>query len=187
MEEFFDFVFAVRWWHWLAGMAALAGLYYLVAGVVLPHFKRLEAERLAEGERKKEEAEEEDKRQERQQREAVRRKYLKQIPSGPVEPVDLPRALVRARNRSYQLPTDAETVFGTQRGVAVPIMSRGVSRQHAKIRPEARGYVLYDLRSEAGTLVGGERVEAKVLADGDVIRIGPAEVLFKLGKAPPSD
>ena len=46
--------------------------------------------------------------------------------------------------------------LATQRGVTVPIMSRGVSRVHAKIRPEPQGYVLYDLKSGTGTFAGFE-------------------------------
>lgn len=184
MEEFLDAIFAIRWWQWLAGTVAAAGLYYVVAALTLPFFKRVQVEHEEEEERKRQEEEEERKRQERQAREAERREYLKRIPSGPVEPLDLAKATVRVRHRSLRLPTDAEVTFGTQRGVTVAVMARGVSRQHAKIRPEPRGYVLYDLLSQTGTFVAGSRVESKVLADGDVIRIGPVEILFQLGEAP---
>ena len=115
---------------------------------------------------------------------AERREYLKKIPSGPVEPVDLPKAALHVRKRIVAVPSDAETTFGTRRGVGVQLMVRGVSREHAKIRPEPAGYVLYDLMSPSGTFVGEERVERKVLADGEVFRVGPVEILFRLGDAP---
>jgi hypothetical protein len=184
MERFFDFIFGIRWWQWLLGMGSLAGLYYLVAGVVLPYFRRLQMLRIAEAEQEQQDKEAEEKQQARQEWEAARREHLKKLPSGPVGPVELPAAMVRVRHRAIAVPSDAETTFGTKRGVSVQVMARGVSREHAKIRPEPRGYVLYDLMSQAGTFLGDERIESKVLADGDTFRLGPVEVLFKLGEAP---
>ena len=186
-EPFFDFVFGIRWWHWLVGTAGVAGLYYLVAGVILPYLKGVQQGIGEEHERKHQEEEEQEKRKVRAEREDERRTYLKTIPSGPVGPVDLPRATLRIRNKSWRLPQDAEVTFGTRRGVTVPVMQRGVSREHAKIRPEPRGYVLYDLMSEAGTFVGSQRIASKVLADGDRIRIGGVEVIFHRGQAPRDD
>jgi hypothetical protein len=187
MDQVLDFVFGIRWWQWMLGMGCIAGLYYFVAGILFPYAKGAQAELVQETEKEKQADEERGKLDARQQREAARRDYLRKIPSGPVGQLSLPEAMVRARNRYYPLPRDAELTFGTQRGVSVPIMSRSVSRTHAKIRPEARGYVLYDLMSEAGTFVGTERIESKVLADGDRIRIGPVEILFKLGAVPKDD
>jgi len=184
MEQFLNFIFSIRWWQWLLGMSCVAAIYYFVAGILVPFLKGVQEEHTEELERQREEEEEREKLEARRQREAERREHLKKIPSGPVEPVKLPRAVVRARNRTYPVPQDAELSFGTKRGVSVPIMSRGVSRQHAKIRPEPRGYVLYDLMSDTGTFVGDQRIESKVLADGDRVRIGPVEILFKLGRAP---
>lgn len=182
-ERFLDLIFGIQWWHWLLGVSGIAGLYYLVAGVLRPYLKGVQHHIAEEQERKRQEKEEEEKRQTRAVREDQRHAYLKTIPKGPVEPVDLPRATLRIASKSFQLPRDAEVTFGTRRGVTVPIMHRGVSRDHAKIRPEARGYVLYDLMSGTGTFVGSQRVESKVLADGDHIRIGPVEMRFH--RAPP--
>jgi len=184
MEQFFDFIFGIAWWQWLLGVTVLAGLYYVVAAFVVPRFKEVqEAQSAASQQRKQEEAERQ-KLATREEREAVRREYLRKIPSGPVTPVNLPPAMLRARGRHVALPRDAEFLIGTRRGISLPIMSQGISREHAKIRPEARGYVLYDLLSDTGTFVGGERVESHVLADGDRIRMGHAELLFKRGTPP---
>jgi len=184
MERLLDLIFGIHWWQWLAGTACMAGLYYLVAGVVLPRIRKLQRARAEEAARLEQEEAERQREQEKQQREAVRRDYLKKIPSGPVQAVDLPKAFLRLHNRYVPLPQGSEATLGTRRGVSVQVMSRGVSREHAKIRPEPRGYVLYDLLSTTGTWVGGERVESKVLADGDSIRLGAAEMVFKLGEAP---
>jgi len=187
MEQFFDLIFGILWWQWLLGMAGLAGLYYVLAAYVLPYFRGMQDVRAEASVKEKQQEAEREKQATREEREAVRREYLRKIPSGPVQPVNLPEAMVRLRGRYYALPRNTEFSFGTRRGVSVAIMSRGVSRDHAKIRPEPRGYVLYDLLSEAGTFVGGQRIESHVLADGDRIRLGPVDLLFKLGTAPQED
>jgi pSer/pThr/pTyr-binding forkhead associated (FHA) protein len=186
VDRFLDFLFGIRWWQWLLGMGSLAGLYYVLAAFVLPFFKGVQEEHVEETERKKQEEEERRREAARQEREAQRREYLKAIPSGPVEAPGLPAATLRVRGRVVRVPQDAELTFGTQRGVGVQIMSRGISRRHAKIRPEPRGYVLYDLMSETGTQVNGQRVRSHTLLDGDRVQIGPVEVRFQLGP-PPKD
>ncbi|MFP4056900.1 MAG: FHA domain-containing protein [Candidatus Brocadiia bacterium] len=180
MEQLLDFIFGIRWWQWLVGMSCVAGLYYLFAAVVLPFLRGVQVEHLEEVERQKEEEEEQRRQEERERREAERREYLKRIPSGPLEQVDLPRAAVRVRNQLFPVAPDAETSFGTRRDCSVRIMARGVSRLHAKIRPERRGYVLYDLMSEAGTFAGGRKIQSKVLADGDRFKLGPVQAIFAL-------
>jgi pSer/pThr/pTyr-binding forkhead associated (FHA) protein len=179
MERFLDFIFGIAWWHWLLGMSILAGLYYLLAGHILPFLKGVHDEREEEQARQREEQEKQERQEAAQSREAERRKYLKTVPSGPVAEVDLPDARVRVRNRFHRVPSDAELVFGTARGCTVRIMVRGVSRQHAKIRPEPRGYVLYDLLSETGTLFQGKVIRNKLLEHGDRFHLGPVEVLFE--------
>jgi len=58
-----------------------------------------------------------------------------------------------------------------------------VSRQHARILRRGREYVLQDLGSTNGTLLGGHRIAANVLyplGDGADIRVGPTHLLFHL-------
>lgn len=181
MEQFLDFILGIPWWQWLLGTAAAAGLYYLAIGVLAQRVRDVHEEREEEDERERQGEEDDEKLRDGQRHDAARREYLKQIPSGPVAPASLPPARVTVRGRSHRIPLDDELTFGASRSVTVPIVHRGVSREHAKIRPEARGYVLYDLMSLHGTFVGATRVHSKVLADGDVIRIGPEEIKFQLG------
>jgi hypothetical protein len=159
-------------------------LYYLVAGIVLPRVRRLRRKHAAELALHDQEEAQKQQEKAQQEREAARRECLKRLPSGPVEPVSLPQAFLRIKNRIVPLPQNAEVTFGTKRGVSVQIMTRGVSREHAKIRPEPRGYVLYDLMSNTGTFVGGKPIESKALEDGDAIRVGTVEISFTLGEAP---
>jgi len=50
----------------------------------------------------------------------------------------------------------------------------GVSRQHARIDPIGSAYQLSDCKSANGTFVGGDRIETRRLADGDIIQLGPS-------------
>jgi len=179
MEQFLDILFSVTWWQWLLGMITLAGIYYLVAGQFLPFLKGVQEEHVEVAERQREEEEQEERQQAAQQRERERRRYLRTLPSGPVGRVDLPQARVRERNRFHPLAANKETLFGTGKDATIKIMVRGISRHHAKIRPESQGYVLYDLMSSAGTLVDGERIQSRVLSHGDRFHLGPIEFLFQ--------
>ena len=54
-----------------------------------------------------------------------------------------------------------------------------VSRRHARIRVEGERAILEDLGSRNGTLRAGQRIEGPVdLVGGDVIEIGPEEIVF---------
>ena len=58
-----------------------------------------------------------------------------------------------------------------------------VSRVHAVIRHEAKGYVLYDEDSRNGTRVRGQRVaDRHLMEDGDEIQIGSVNILFQKGR-----
>ncbi len=53
------------------------------------------------------------------------------------------------------------------------------SRQHARIIPSGRTFIVEDLRSANGTFVNGQQIQRRVLANGDLIRIGGCELVFK--------
>ena len=54
-----------------------------------------------------------------------------------------------------------------------------VSRRHAEIFFDGRNYIIRDLGSKNGTYVNGERVNERVLREGDEIRIGRYKFIFK--------
>jgi hypothetical protein len=71
--------------------------------------------------------------------------------------------------------------LGRAEGNQVRLTRGGVSRRHALIAlVGARGYSIKDLRSQNGTFVNGERIEERMLADGDLITIGEARLTFRL-------
>ena len=72
-----------------------------------------------------------------------------------------------------------ETVIGRSVKADIRVVEATVSRRHARLTHGTEGFVIADLGSENGTLVNGERIEERVLADGDLIRIGPAEFEFR--------
>jgi hypothetical protein len=57
-----------------------------------------------------------------------------------------------------------------------------ISRHHALLKVEAGRYLIYDLRSTSGVFVNDEKLtdgEGRVLADGNHIRIGNYELIFR--------
>lgn len=58
----------------------------------------------------------------------------------------------------------------------IVLNDEGVSRRHAMLLPDGDSYLLMDTESSNGTFVGGQRVEHRVLKDGDLIQLGPKAV-----------
>ena len=79
------------------------------------------------------------------------------------------------------------TSLGSAPGNDVVLGEAGVSRRHAGIRrlpPDpgcaGGGYELADLGSTNGVSINGEKKPKKVLAVGDIIRIGSTEMIFRV-------
>jgi hypothetical protein len=73
------------------------------------------------------------------------------------------------------------THIGADANNAVRIGGPGVDPRHAEIEPSTAGYVLRDHGSRHGTRVNAERVKERVLENEDVIQIGAARFVFRLG------
>ena len=56
-----------------------------------------------------------------------------------------------------------------------------ISREHARIQPDADGFVITDSGSTNGTLVNGVAITAHRLVDGDRIGIGATTIEFRAG------
>jgi hypothetical protein len=76
--------------------------------------------------------------------------------------------------------------IGRDRGVKIFVNDQAVSGLHATVKCEKptdsqRGeFLIYDLASGNGTFVNGDRISAAtVLKDGDTIRVGQTEFIFK--------
>ncbi|MFB9542742.1 FHA domain-containing protein [Micromonospora sagamiensis] len=75
---------------------------------------------------------------------------------------------------------DTRFTFGRLSDNDVVIASKGVSRFHAEVVREERGYVLYDRGSRNGTLVNGRPVTSHVLQHGDLITITDETFCFEV-------
>ncbi len=72
------------------------------------------------------------------------------------------------------------TSIGRLPECTITIDDGNVSREHARIKPGASGYVVQDLGSTNGTLVNGQRISGtRMLADGDIVSFGSTHVRFE--------
>jgi hypothetical protein len=107
-------------------------------------------------------------------------------PAAPVE-IAAPtmKAEIRARVRKgrpgrFDVKPDG-SVLGRDDAAGVPILLDGVSREHARIKWDGKGWWLEDLKSTNGTFVNGEKVLRERLQHLDVISLGrKADVVFML-------
>lgn len=71
------------------------------------------------------------------------------------------------------------TTIGSQNGNTIVLPDPAVSRKHVGIRRDASGYELADLGSTNGVYVNGQRLPKRILAAGDIVRIGQSEMVFR--------
>jgi hypothetical protein len=86
----------------------------------------------------------------------------------------------RAPNQGRMLRLDGErATLGAAVECEIVLDGAHVSDRHASLRFRDREFVLTDLDSTNGTFVNGERVGQHTLADGDRVRFGSSEWVFK--------
>jgi len=77
------------------------------------------------------------------------------------------------------IPLDRPVLnIGRHRDNQIILDQPNVSRHHAQIRLRAGRYILFDLGSQIGTLVNGERVREAVLQPGDVIGLAGTSLIY---------
>jgi hypothetical protein len=78
---------------------------------------------------------------------------------------------------------DSAYTLGRAPDNSISISDASVSSRHARILRTAEGFVIEDLQSRNGTFVNGEQVtDKRLLADGDLIRLGKIIMTFNLAK-----
>jgi len=95
-------------------------------------------------------------------------------------PGDQPSLVWRPRlgeDQTYALDRRL-TKLGRHEENDVVLAGPTVSARHATVRVEPVGVVLEDEGSLNGTFVNGERIEQRLLEEGDRIQIGPHLLLF---------
>ena len=76
--------------------------------------------------------------------------------------------------------TAGENVLGRDKDATVCLDAASVSRHHARILVEGPRATLEDLGSKNGTRLNGERLDGtRELQDGDAIRLGEVQLLFR--------
>lgn len=85
------------------------------------------------------------------------------------------------RTWSIDLNNFDQVIIGRDESCIVFIDDSKVSRRHAEVQRRGEAFLLKDLGSTNGTWVHGQQIEQHPLQDGDVIRIGPIQIIFKAG------
>jgi hypothetical protein len=93
--------------------------------------------------------------------------------------------------QSFALDADV-TTLGSLAGATIVLPDPDIARKHAAIRRHVGAwttrprsevqYELADLGSQKGVLVNGQRMAKRVLASGDIIRLGTSEMVFRIEK-----
>jgi pSer/pThr/pTyr-binding forkhead associated (FHA) protein len=79
-----------------------------------------------------------------------------------------------------QFPLFTETNIGRSSGNDIVIASHMLSRSHTRILFVGDHWMLQDLGTTNGTYVNGAQVTSCRILDGDLIRLGDAELRFKI-------
>ena len=100
--------------------------------------------------------------------------------SSPTEAAEAARMMVKSTERDFLL-VEGVTIMGRALDAAIRVDSGGVSRHHARITVAGDRALLEDLGSKNGTFLSGQRIEsARLLQDGDQIRLGPVALTFRI-------
>ncbi len=92
-----------------------------------------------------------------------------------------PSLVIFTGDRTWRVDLEDQATIGRDESCTVFIDAANVSRRHAEIVYTGGIYVLKDLGSTNGTWVRDQQVDQLILQDGDVMRIGPAQIIFKGG------
>ncbi len=95
------------------------------------------------------------------------------------------RLAIQTPTGTWELPLEQEALLiGRQSDCDVVLSLERVSRQHARIERRGDAFWLRDLDSTNGTFLAGRRIEEQPLHDGDTVRIGDAQLVFKQATLP---
>lgn len=88
------------------------------------------------------------------------------------------RIILRHEGHTSEYRITGVTMIGRQSTNDIVVLTEKASRQHARITPSGRQFVLEDLGSSNGTFVNGIKIQRHTLEHGDEIRIGDAILTF---------
>jgi SARP family transcriptional regulator, regulator of embCAB operon len=94
-----------------------------------------------------------------------------------------PRGGYLVRADGGRVPIDEIITIGRHPECTITLSDPAVSRRHAEVRPVMGGSLIVDLSSANGTKVSGAYVAQALLADNDVIEIGPSTFTYRTREA----
>jgi len=83
------------------------------------------------------------------------------------------------RGENITLPLTADRISVGRVNVDLCLAHASVSRDHALLQRRPEGWVLSDLDSRNGTRVNGVTVARRLLQDGDIVRFGSLDYIFR--------
>ncbi len=99
--------------------------------------------------------------------------------------VRVARLAIQTPAGTWEVPLQQDALtIGRQGDNDVVLNLARVSRQHARIERRRDEFWLHDLGSTNGTFIVGQRVSEQRLHNGDTIRIGEAQLVFKQAASP---
>jgi hypothetical protein len=101
---------------------------------------------------------------------------------GPTQPAPDRLVVLRGPGQGHVVAlTGAQFTIGRSTSNMLRLSAPDVSRQHAVLYSSQGRWFLQDQNSTTGTYLNGRRVQASILSNGDVIRIGDSEIQFQQG------
>ncbi len=94
-----------------------------------------------------------------------------------------PSLVVFTKEKTWKidLSNQERVTIGREESCELFIDSPRVSRKHAEVLRVSGGFTIKDLGSTNGVWFGDQKVEYRILQDGDTFRVGPAQIVFKRG------
>jgi NADH dehydrogenase len=101
---------------------------------------------------------------------------------GAAVPAPAPPYLVRSDGAELRLESDM-LKLGRDADNHIVVNDERVSRFHAVLKREDKGYVLEDIGTLNGTYVNDQRIQRRVLEEGDSIRLGQTMFVYRMPEA----
>ena len=111
------------------------------------------------------------------------RTFIRPSSEAPDALLAVPQAILATLKKgkpSHEYPLGVMNHIGRAQENNIRIKSPTVSRKHALVTVDAKDFILKDLGSLSGTFVNEKKVSECTLADGDRIKVGDVELVFRL-------
>ena len=94
----------------------------------------------------------------------------------------MPRLVItKGAGIGREVAIETECVLGRSSDATFVLVDGGISRRHCRVVAEGSSYAIEDLGSRNGTFLNGVSVvQRSALADGDLIRMGGLELVFRV-------